>query len=57
MGTQTAKTSIPDRDFDEMREEVLHELQDGGIADIPQEEIDFIGREIAMPHQKKNNPH
>ena len=55
MGTHNAKSSIPDRDFDEMREEVLHELQDGGIADIPQEEIDFIGREIAMPHQKNNH--
>jgi hypothetical protein len=57
MGTQTAKTSRPDRDFDEMREEVLHELQDGGIADIPQEEIDYISNEIIMPHQKKSNLH
>jgi hypothetical protein len=24
-----------------------------GIADIPQEEIDYISNEIIMPHQKK----
>jgi len=38
--------------FEEMREEVLHTLQDGGIGDISQEYMDLIGDEIVKPQKK-----
>lgn len=38
--------------FEEMHEEVLHTLQDGGIGDISQEYMDLIGDEIVKPQKK-----
>ena len=49
---ENVKISNKTRDFEEMRKEILHTLQDGGIADIPQEYLDFIGNEIDIPQQK-----
>ena len=46
---ENVKISNKTRDFEEMRKEILHTLQDGGIADISQAYIDFIANEIDKP--------
>ena len=52
MSQVNPQNAIPDEDtlqaWEDMRSEILHELQDGASADIPDAVIDQLGTLVAM---------